>query len=1288
MSNQLQITGGAKVRNLEGVLTGTSGVVSSLGINVPDGIPQLDGSGKILVSQLPNSVMEYKGTWNVATNTPYLVDGVGNAGDVYIVTGAATGGTTHNFGAGPILFYNGDQAIYDGSLWQRASGSSGTVTSVAMTTPTGLSVTGSPITTSGTLALSLSSGYIIPTTSFLSGLVPYTGATASVDLGLNSLTANNAYFNNIVTINATGNQARALYLVTGTAGANYGSGTGVNLFSETTDNLTILFSTATTTKRAILNGAGLTAARTYTLPNNSGTIALTSDISYPVTSVFGRTGAVTAQSGDYTTTLVTEGTNLYFTNARAIASTLTGYISGAGTITSADSILSAIQKLNGNIIGLVTGVSSVFGRTGAVVAAIGDYTTTQVTEGTNLYFTNARARAAISETVTGLDYNNTTGVLSTTTGYGIPTTTSQTNWDTAYTNRITSASLPLSIAANAISIAQANTTTNGFLSSTDWNTFNNKQAAGNYITALTGEATASGPNSASVTLTNSAVIGKVLTGLNVTGGSVTATDSILTAFGKVQNQINGLIGGSIYQGVWNASTNTPTLTSSVGTKGYYYIVNVAGTTNLNGITDWQVGDWAIYDGSSWQKVDNTDAVSSVNGFTGAVNLTTSNISEGSNLYYTDARARGALSFTAGSGAYNSTTGVITIPTNTNQLTNGANFITLTSLSAGAGIYYDNTSGVISSTIVQYTDAMARAAISLTTTGTSGAATYNSTTGVLNIPNYSETTFGTVTSVGLSSTTSGVTIGSSPISTSGTITLAIATASGSQQGLLSSTDWTTFNNKQNALTNPVTGIGTTNTLPKFTGTSAIGNSNITDSGSLITLGSNSYVNGSLGIGTSTLTGYNLRINRNPTGATTTYGISFEGTVQSDVTNVFVANRTLIATLASAFTLSTLTHYSANQATIGAGSTLTSQYGFVVESNMIGATNNYGFQGKIAAAANNWNLYMNGTANNYLAGSLAIGTTGLAGTNLSLNKNITGGWLGSATYGANMYSAGAVQSDVTTQAHYFVTRPSTAATAFTLNSLISYTASVASIGAGSTVTNLSGFLVESTHIGGTNNYAFYGNLAAATNTWNIYMNGTADNYMAGSLGIGSTTLTGINFRIGKNITGATTSYNALLQSVVQSDVTVSAANYYSTLSTAASAFTLSFLYHFRADQGTIGAGSAVTAQAGFWASASIIGATNNYGFYGDITGGTGRWNLYMNGTASNYLNGVLTIGTVSPNASAKVQIDSTTQGFLPPRMTSAQRTAISTPATGLMVYQTDGTEGVYVYTSAGWKSLTMV
>jgi hypothetical protein len=98
--------------------------------------------------------------------------------------------------------------------------------------------------------------------------------------------------------------------------------------------------------------------------------------------------------------------------------------------------------------------------------------------------------------------------------------------------------------------------------------------------------------------------------------------------------------------------------------------------------------------------------------------------------------------------------------------------------------------------------------------------------------------GTVTSVGLSSATSGVTIGSTPVTGSGTITIAIATASGSQNGLLSSTDWTTFNNKQNALTNPVTGTGTTNYLPKFTGTSTIGNSQIFDNGTNVGINTNS------------------------------------------------------------------------------------------------------------------------------------------------------------------------------------------------------------------------------------------------------------------------------------------------------------------------------------------------------------------------------------------------------------------------------------------------------------------
>ena len=68
--------------------------------------------------------------------------------------------------------------------------------------------------------------------------------------------------------------------------------------------------------------------------------------------------------------------------------------------------------------------------------------------------------------------------------------------------------------------------------------------------------------------------------------------------------INGnTFSGLDYEGAWNASTNTPTLTSSVGTLGQFYIVSVAGNTNLNGVTNWGVGDWAVFNGSVWQRVE-------------------------------------------------------------------------------------------------------------------------------------------------------------------------------------------------------------------------------------------------------------------------------------------------------------------------------------------------------------------------------------------------------------------------------------------------------------------------------------------------------------------------------------------------------------------------------------------------------------------------------------------------------------------------------------------------------------
>lgn len=115
---------------------------------------------------------------------------------------------------------------------------------------------------------------------------------------------------------------------------------------------------------------------------------------------------------------------------------------------------------------------------------------------------------------------------------------------------------------------------------------------------------------------------------------------------------------------------------------------------------------------------------------------------------------------------------------------------------------------------------------------------------------SSNTNGTVTSVAFSIGNSGTDVNSTVTNSTTTpeITLNIPTSSSLNRGVLSSTDWTTFNGKQNALTNPVTGTGTVNTLSKFTGTSTIGNSNISDDGTVVTIATNATVNGlSLGRG---------------------------------------------------------------------------------------------------------------------------------------------------------------------------------------------------------------------------------------------------------------------------------------------------------------------------------------------------------------------------------------------------------------------------------------------------------
>ena len=98
----------------------------------------------------------------------------------------------------------------------------------------------------------------------------------------------------------------------------------------------------------------------------------------------------------------------------------------------------------------------------------------------------------------------------------------------------------------------------------------------------------------------------------------------LDSNGKVPlTQINDSILGQVeYKGLWNPATNTPTLGTTPAEKGIYYICSAAGSRF--GLT-FETGDWIISNGATWDKVDNTDAVNSVNGRTGNVTITAADV---------------------------------------------------------------------------------------------------------------------------------------------------------------------------------------------------------------------------------------------------------------------------------------------------------------------------------------------------------------------------------------------------------------------------------------------------------------------------------------------------------------------------------------------------------------------------------------------------------------------------------------------------------------------------------------
>ena len=94
-----------------------------IGIGENNGIASLDSGGKIPVSQLPNSIMEYKGNYDALNNIPTLIDGIGNPGDTYRVNIAGPG-------VNLLGYVVGDYVVYSGTIWEKSHGGSDSILSV------------------------------------------------------------------------------------------------------------------------------------------------------------------------------------------------------------------------------------------------------------------------------------------------------------------------------------------------------------------------------------------------------------------------------------------------------------------------------------------------------------------------------------------------------------------------------------------------------------------------------------------------------------------------------------------------------------------------------------------------------------------------------------------------------------------------------------------------------------------------------------------------------------------------------------------------------------------------------------------------------------------------------------------------------------------------------------------------------------------------------------------------------------------------------------------------------
>lgn len=417
---------------------------------------------------------------------------------------------------------------------------------------------------------------------------------------------------------------------------------------------------------------------------------------------------------------------------------------------------------------------------------------------------------------------------------------------------------------------------------------------------------------------------------------------------------------------------------------------------------------------------------------------------------------------------------------------------------------------------------------------------------------------------------------------------------------------------------------------------------------------------------------------PSSNTALNSVAVSVTAPSTATNRLVGYSSKLSSTATAYTIASLWNFVADTSTKGAGSTITNAIGFYAKSGMATGSNNYGFYSDINSGATSYQLYMNGTATNYIGSSLMIGTISLVGSeklrvagstntdtlvvntlatinpvSASTMDNVAIGtttsstgkftYIGSgqgatiaptvsvnATYppsaGTDLTffnAQGTVPSTNTGNLWGFKSLLSTSAASFTLTNLYNFDVNTGSLGAGSTVTNLYGYRILSGAAYGSNNYGFYSGINAAATNYGLYMAGTAYHYLNGEVGIRMTPSTNASLTISAPSGAGATTYAINATNLGATTATTAVYGVFSLLATTAAAYTTTSTAHFYASNTSKGAGSIITNSYGFSVANGIAVGTNNYGFYSAINTASNTYQLYMGGTAESYFGGNVTV-----------------------------------------------------------------